>query len=158
MKLIPNDPNKFDLALLVAIASGTSAPEEVQATFGLSPEAYASLMANPLFLQAVTGVRQDLLKNGSMLSIRAGYVLAEVAIPEMQDILQSIDSDPEAKIKAVHALIKIQEIGAAPGNAKDKGDGRAGVTITINTNPVPVGRAKPEVIEATVSEVKIGSD
>lgn len=148
------------MGLMVSVASGTSTPEEICDAYGLTPEQYDTLMANPVFRQTVEGVKTDLLKNGSMISIRAGYAIAEVAIPEMQNILQSFDADAGDKVKAALALVKMQEIGRDPRGGKEEGAVRAGVSITINTNPVPVGRPRPEepAIEVTATEIKIGSD
>lgn len=158
MNLTTKNPQTFDMGLLVTVASGTSTPEEICDAYSLSQAQLDQLMANPVFRQQVEGVKHDLLKNGSMISIRAGYVIAEVAIPEMQNILTGFDADPDQKVKAALALIKMQEIGQAGSNAKQQGEVKAGVSIVINTNPVPVGRKAEPAIEVTATEIKIGTD
>jgi len=153
------DPTDYDIGLLVMIAAGTSTPQEIADTYGMTLEKLEALSANPLFRQSVEGVRADLMKNGSLISIRAAYAIAEVAIPEMQSLLQSVDAEPGDKVKATLALAKLAEMGGGGVSRGTSGDGKTGVTITINTNPVPVGRPKAEpAIEVTATEIKIGSD
>lgn len=161
MNLTTKNPQTFDMGLMVMVASGTSTPEEICDAYSLTQAQLDTLMKNPVFRQQVEGVKADLLKNGSMISIRAGYVIAEVAIPTMQEILQSFDADPDQKVKAALALVKMQETGQATGAAKNRheGEAKAGVSIIINTNPVPVGRMKAEpAIEVTATEITIGTD
>lgn len=155
------DPGEFDIGLLVMVASGTSTPQEIADTYGLTLAQLDALSRQPLFRQSVEGVKADLMKNGSMISIRAGFVLAEVAIPEMQKLLQGFDTEPGDKIKATLALTKLHEMGGASAVRDKGGEGKAGVTITINTNPVMIRRAAaPEapVIEVTATEINIGGD
>jgi hypothetical protein len=152
----------YDITLLVMVAAGTSTPQEIADTYGMTLEKLEKLMNKPLFRQAVEGVKADLMKNGSLIALRAGFVLAEVAIPEMQMLLQSIDAEPGDKIKATLALQKLHEAGGgvSRGTSGD-GSGKTGVSITINTNPVRIGREKPvevPAIEVTATEIKIGSD
>jgi hypothetical protein len=154
------DPAEFDIGLLVMVASGTSTPKEIADTYGMTLDQLEALSSQPLFRQSVEGVKADLMKNGSMISIRAGFVLAEVAIPEMQMLLQSALVEPADKIKATLALTKLHEMGGGTA-ARDKGEsGKTGVTITINTNPVMIQRAAPvaPVIEVAATEITIGSD
>lgn len=155
-QLIVKDPSDYDMTLLVMVASGIASPDEVCDAHNLTHGEYDKLLATPLFRQQVEGVRADLLKNGSMISIRAGYALAEVGIPEMQSLMQAVDTPPADKVKAMMALIKAHEVGRDP-KAQGGDSKKAGVSIVINTNPVPVGRPHP-TIEVKAVEVDDGDD
>ena len=157
----PKDANDYDIGLLGMVASGTATPQEIADIYGMELAKLDQLAASPMFRQAVEGVRADLMKNGSLISMRAGFVIAEVAIPEMQALLQGHDTEPGDKVKAAMALVKMQEIGNAGVSRGTNEAARDGVSITINTNPVMIGRvATPvePVIEVTATEIKIGSD
>ena len=137
--------------LAISVVEGIHTPEELADLAGMPVDALELVADSPAFKLAAERAKRRGLKTGDISATKASWVIANVLIPRLRAALDDRNTPLDLVVRVGTLLQALQEKGKTKEvEQTDKG---GGVRITINTNPVRIGR-KADVLEVEAVEVK----
>ena len=148
-------PEIDEESLIACVAMNTDTWKDIAIRFGVDEDYIKVKMQDEKFVQRVMICKEEAIRSGKALEVRATFGLSEIVLPRLLSQINDVDNTPDDNCKIANTVFTLSGIGKKRDEKST--DKKEAPSIIINLNSVSKSSGY-ELREVSASSISINSD